>query len=434
MKPSLILTLLILAGGAATDWIIRGKTGEANEALRKATAATFPSGTTAETRGDTGRPRSAGANDTPSLLSGLLAFAKELEASSDKDDLPTLDARRDAMLDWQRRLTGLEPAQMKDLIARILNAPKMADESRRSLLHLMLEALTERHPLEALGVISANPALIGDPGWKLRLTSDAMIRGAGTAPEEVIRWYEDHGGAFSDREKEVISDRVLRALGQTDPALAFRMIKGLGVQNIEGATGAIAASARTLDQASESLAAFRDHLPTYGTPEAQASLRFEMNMSLIGNAFNHGYDEAVDWIGKAGFSQKELADYVFRVRRNLRSSEEATRWLGWIDKNITDRTVVAQVIPDLVGDWTQADHKAAGEWLERQSDSDMKTAAVQRHALTLSPHQPEAAARWAITMPAGEARTATLKMVMERWQASDPGAAGAFAGQHDLPR
>ncbi len=431
MKLALIFTLIALAGGAVADRVIRGKTGEANEALRKAAGAPIPSGKTAESRGDTGRPRSAGANDTRSLLGGLLAFAKELDASSDKDDLATLDTRRDAMLDWQRRLTGLEPGQMKDLIAGILSAPELGEESRQSLLRLLLESLTERHPLEALGIISSDPALIGDPGWKMRITSDAMVRGAGEAPEEVIRWYEDHPGAFSDQEKDIITDRVLRALGQTDPELAFGMIKGLGIQNIEYATGAIASSARTLDQASESLAAFREHLPAFGNPEAQDNLRFGVNRTLITNSFSHGFDEAVDWIGKAGFSQKELADYIFRVRRHVRQ-EEAPRWLGWIDETISDRAVVSQVIPELVGDWTQTDYKAAGDWLESQPDSAVKTSAVRSHALTLARHQPDAAARWAMTMPTGEDRTSTLKMVVDRWRTIDAAAADAFASQHGV--
>ncbi|WAC20573.1 hypothetical protein OVA24_04170 [Luteolibacter sp. SL250] len=431
MKPALILTVIILAGGVAADRIIRGKTRDASEALHKATAASVPSGKTEEPRGETGRPRPAGANDTRSLLAGLLALAKELEASSEKDDLATLDARRDAMLDWQRRLTGLEPEQMKELITGILNAPELDDETRQSLLRLLLESLTERHPLETLGSISASPTLIGDPGWKMRITSDAMIRGIAEAPDEVIRWYEDHVTTFSDRERDIITDRVLRALGQTEPELAFRMIKGLGIQDIGKATGAIASSARTLDQASESLAAFRDHLPTFGNAEEQDSLRFGVNMSLITNSFNHGFDEAVDWIGTAGFSQKELADYIFRVQRNVRQ-DEASRWLGWIDENITDRSIVSKVIPDLVSDWTQTDYKAAAEWLERQPDSDFKTSAVQSHALTLAHHQPEAAARWAATMPEGEARASTMKMVFDRWRTTDAAGAEAFAEKHGI--
>lgn len=431
MKPALILTVIILAGGVAADRIIRGKAADASEALCKATAASVPSGKTAEPRGETGRPRQSGANDTRFLLSGLLAFAKELEASSDKDDLATLDARRDAMLDWQRRLTGLEPGQMKELIAGILNAPELGDEQRQSLLRLVLESLTERHPLETLGIISASPTLIGDPGWKMRITSDAMIRAAAEAPDEVIRWYEDHGAAFSERDRDIITDRVLRALGQTEPGLAFRMIKGLGIQDIGKATGAIAASARTLDQASESLAAFRNHLSTFGNAEEQDALRFGVNMSLITNSFSHGFDEAVDWIGHAGFSQKELADYIFRVRRNVRQ-DEASRWLGWIDENITDRSIVSKVIPDLLSDWTQTDYRAAAEWLEHQPDSDIKNSAVQSHALTLARHQPEAAARWAATMPEGEARTSTLKMVFDRWRTTDAAAADAFAEKHGI--
>jgi hypothetical protein len=260
-----------------------------------------------------------------------------------------------------------------------------------------------------------------------------MIRGAEESPEEVIRWYADHGAAFSDHEKTIHSDQVLRALGQTDPELAFRMIEGLGIQDVEKATSVIASSARTLDQASESLAAFRNQLATFGNTEVQESLRFGVNTSLITNSFSHGFDEAVDWIGRAGFSQKELADYISRVRRSVRQ-DEAPRWLSCIDENITDRGIVSQVIPELVGDWTQTDHKAAAEWLEHQPDSDIKTAAVQSHALTLSRYQPEAAAQWAIKLPEGDARSTTMKMVLERWRSIDRAAADAFAEKNGIPR
>jgi len=435
MKASLILTLIILAGGAAADWIIRGKTAAANDALQSATAPEAASGTGKNSPQDVGhpRPRTAMAQDTASLTAGLLAFAKELEAMSGKDDLATLDARQDAMLDWQRRLTSLEPEQVKELIAGIRNAPDLDGELRQSVQRLLLDALMERHPLAVLEIITDEPDLLADPGWKTRVTSDAMIRGLEQNPAETVDWYKKHRADFPEPTQDIIVNRVLRAAGQTDPAMAFRMITDLEIRNIEYAAASIASSARTLDQASESLAAFRNSLPTFGEPQAQAAIRFEVNTALISNSFLHGYDEAVGWIDGAGFSQQELSDYIFRVRRNF-APEEAARWFGWIEGNITDRTVVSEVIPDLVGDWTQMDYKSAGEWLETQPEGDLKTAAIRRHALTMANHQPEEAARRAISMPAGEARDSTLKIVLERWQASDAKAADAFVEKHGISR
>jgi hypothetical protein len=433
MKASWILTLIILAGGAIADWFIRGKTTAADHALQSATVHHATSASRKNSTQDAGhpRPRTAMAQDTASLTAGLLAFAKELEAMSAKDDLATLDARQDAMLDWQRRLASLEPVQVKELIAGIRNTPDLDGELRQSIQRLLLDALMERHPLAVLDIITDEPDLVADPGGKTRVISDAMIRGLEQNPVETFEWYKKHRADFPEPTQDIIVDRVLRAAGQTDPALAFRMITDLEIRNIEYAAASIASSARTLDQASESLAAFRNSLPKFDEPQAQEAIRFEVNAALITNSFLHGYDAAMDWIVKAGFSQKELADYISRVRRHVRQ-DEAPRWLDWIGDNITDRAIVSQVIPELVGDWTLTDHKAAAEWLEHQPDSDVRTAAVQSHALTLSRYQPEVAARWAARMPEGDARSTTMKTVLERWRTSNPAAAEAFAKKHGI--
>jgi ferric-dicitrate binding protein FerR (iron transport regulator) len=57
---------------------------------------------------------------------------------------------------------------------------------------------------------------------------------------------------------------------------------------------------------------------------------------------------------------------------------------------------------------------------------------VQAYATAVAEYEPKVAAQWAMTLPEGPAREATLQAVYQNWPASDPDGAAAFAREHGL--
>ena len=430
MKLPLILTGIIIAIGGAVDWALRAKMAaerltvlpaERNEMDARSRSASGEKFRVAE--------RAAG---TRQLSSDLLAFAKELEAVTQPEDIGRLDARQEALLDWQRRLTGLEPGRMKELIAGIQNAGEISDKARQSLLRLMLEALCERHPMATLEIFSTMPDLLKEVGWKAQITAEAMVRGMGSDPEAVVGWYRKHRGMFPARTQDRITEKLLRGTGQSNAEAAFRLIQQLEIQDEAYAVGMITNPARDTTGRNAALAALRNHLATIDDPGKQAALRFEGNSSLISNAFTQGFDQGLEWMSRAGFSDKELEEYVSRVRRDLSGPGETRKWLDWVSGNIRSEQAVTEVFRSQVGDWTRADPGAAGAWLESAPDGDAKTAAAQGYAWTIAPYHPAKAAQWAATFPPGPDRDALINHVVSSWRNIDKPAADAFAEKHGI--
>jgi hypothetical protein len=65
----------------------------------------------------------------------------------------------------------------------------------------------------------------------------------------------------------------------------------------------------------------------------------------------------------------------------------------------------------LVEQWTRNDYKAAGEWIGTLADGPAKNAAIKSFAKTVAPYEPEAAAQWANSLPAGKERDEVLRTI-----------------------
>ena len=70
-------------------------------------------------------------------------------------------------------------------------------------------------------------------------------------------------------------------------------------------------------------------------------------------------------------------------------------------------------------------------WDEYAADWD-DSAAVRAYAKTVAPYEPQTAANWALTLPAGDERTGLLKTIHGHWKSQDEAAAARFAEQHGL--
>jgi hypothetical protein len=92
----------------------------------------------------------------------------------------------------------------------------------------------------------------------------------------------------------------------------------------------------------------------------------------------------------------------------------------------------AERVGNLVSQWTQQDYLAAGQWLTEVPDGPAKTPAVCAYAETVAEYEPQVAAQWALTLPAGEARQRTLLRIYQNWPKADAAAAAAFAKEQGL--
>jgi len=82
--------------------------------------------------------------------------------------------------------------------------------------------------------------------------------------------------------------------------------------------------------------------------------------------------------------------------------------------------------------WTKKDYKAAGEWLNQAAEGPVKQAVVKAYAEMVAYQDPEVAAQWAVTLPAGKERDRVLKRVRDEWTKKDEAAAAEFARKNGM--
>jgi hypothetical protein len=86
----------------------------------------------------------------------------------------------------------------------------------------------------------------------------------------------------------------------------------------------------------------------------------------------------------------------------------------------------------MVRNWTQKDYAAAGKWLITVPDGPTKNAAVRSYAETISEYEPQTAAQWALTLPAGRDRENTLRKIYQHWPKEDAAAKAIFAKDYGI--
>ena len=178
------------------------------------------------------------------------------------------------------------------------------------------------------------------------------------------------------------------------------------------------------------LAALRDHFSS-SPDETKAEVMREAIRELALGAFKEGYGPASKWLETAKLDPAEIVAAGSALKFH-HTDKETGRWLDWLGQNLpADK--VGEPIGRIMEKWTEIDYQAAGRWLAAASEGPAKTLSIQTYAATVSKYEPEAATQWAMTLPAGKEKDATLLRIYQNWPKSDPAAKEAFAKEHGFP-
>lgn len=425
MKISLLLTAAILLAGAALGWKNQQRINTAQTQATQVVAAArhnIPPPDPTSTH----RPRPT--TDIPTLAAELIAFARELETNPETS---SPGQREQTILDWQRRLSSLNPGQIKTLIAEIQKSP-LEDSTRDDLLRITLQALSANHPAETLSILSTDPDLFKNPWLRASVATEALLRGMEKDPAASIAWFKENRGTFGDTARDHITEKLLRGTGIIDPKLAFRLISDLSIADSGYAVRMILNPSRDNEQRDAALAAFREYLDSITDPAVRENLSFEGNGTLIANAMNHGFDKGLAWTESAGFSQQELEAETSRSIDAIVFTDPA-KWFDWLSRNVPTDTTFRQTIPTYIREWTQLDYQTAGKWLGSVPDGQLKYFATLAYMEALLHHHPEISAHWFDTLPPTSRNENTRKEIHRNLLRTNPAAAADFARRHSIP-
>ncbi len=190
----------------------------------------------------------------------FIDYFKEMEVANRKG-VPPDAAIMQKLMELMDRLMALDSAQLKILIAEILNAYDLKDESRHDFIAFSIMTLANDHPQTALALFTESADLFKDGARTGKhLISSALAKWASDDPLTALEWVRANGAKFPHLVTDDARRGMIVGAAASDPKLAFNLIAELGLKDDRQAVGDIFRMGTTPEERSAALAAFREYL------------------------------------------------------------------------------------------------------------------------------------------------------------------------------
>lgn len=434
MKASLIATaLILLIGGllvSRNHVELRSARAEhealAREARGLGAEAAARGGSAAGPRASR-QPRAASRNAPRELAAGLLALLKEIEEHQ-LNGLGNPDNLQARILDLVEAMMELNTDELRSLLTELTHASDVNAEMRQGLNRFAIMAMSERHPQAALEWLFDHPGAITGERDQNNLVMSSITQWAKNDPLAAMEWLRKHQELHPGLTGDSAKIGLLAGVAGNDPQVAFSLIDGLGFQDTAAADegiNRIMASARGADATVAAITALRHHLATTGDSDA-----LHRHLAGMAHQRNERFAQAQEWLNRADLDADAKTAYAKALSYH-KTKSESPAWIDWM-KETVPAAEVGPNVARIVGPWTHHDHRAVDAWLAEAPNDAAKSAAIGSYATTIASHDPDAAARWVMTIPPGPERDDLLRDIQSRWRPDDQDGQRAFAERFGL--
>jgi hypothetical protein len=436
MKISIALSLLILVLGSMLGWqehqrhaTVRASRDKLVAEAAKVSIAPGPVQSADGSRvTKRGRQREDKEADAKTTAAEFIRFINEMEALEKKGGPPDEAARARAEK-FKDRMKALDPAQVKILIAEARANKDLTDESRENLIAFSIMTLADSHPQAALALLTESPDSLKANEMVKQAMSTALAKLAQDDPAAALEWVRANSAKFPDLVDDDAKRGVISGTAGNDPMLAFNLIAELGPKDGYEAIYKITNAPNTPEERTVTLTALRAYLATLPEGEMRDKASKNALRSLGQNAVREGFEAGSKWLASTGPNLEYLVESSGLYYHNYR--EESGKWIEWLGVNLSvEKSKIG--ISEMVQNWTKTDYQAAGKWLAATPDGPTKNISIRSYAETVARYEPETAAQWAMTLPAGKDRDETLKNIYQKWPANDEAAKQAFKKLHGI--
>jgi hypothetical protein len=429
MKYSIWLTIVILALGAAAAIHQRQQVSALRQEAGQLSLQARKYGLDPASAQQSRRSRADHAGEVARLAEEIISMAEKTQAfdGASPDDATTRKA-----MELVATLAKLDAAQFLQVIKRLREgSDAQADAARARLVGFALLTLADDRPHVALAVCAECGDWLGKSPPGDQVVTTALGAWARQDPVAAFDWLDKNTGKFPQAGSDEAIDAILDGAARHDPLLAFRLLDRLdGREPQESLTAIIGTADESPEQRTALLAALRTHLATMQDPEQQSEVRAKALELMARGIDSQDFAETSDWLAAQRFTPQEIADFASGLTY-FTTGRDSGNWIDWLAGHLPPGQL-ADPVREIVGEWTQQDYLAAGTWLSAAADGPAKAAAVEAYAAAVAEYEPQVAEQWALTLPAGLQREATLRAIRENWPAADPAGAEDFARKHRL--
>lgn len=453
MKTSLLLTVLILLTAAACyQWERKGgeKIRQEISGLRGALqaegfdpdAAARGEGAVAVLRPEDREAAAAFArheSDVKLFARELILFIIEMKAREQNPAPGGPDAEQQKRtMKMLSRFLELGESDLRLVISEVKSSAALEDKAKREVLGMTIMMLGQTNPEASLQLFSESRGFLGAEGSMAKqMAGMSLGTWAEKDPAAAMAWMDKTENA--DLVTDDTRRMALAGMARNHPALALQRLQANPgeKENADSATASmIGSAAKPEDRAAllaAAKAAINDPSLLGDSKEKQRAVQIQQGiLGGIGQSLSNGsFEESVAWMNQSGLSPEDQYEVTRQVAGSLWGKDPAP-WLGWIGQEVTEPEKLKELSGQIVPSWTQQDFNGVGEWINSREEGVLRTEVTRSFASSLQEKEPEAAARWALTLPDSGDRNTLLQSIHEKWRIRDEAAAAAFAAENGL--
>lgn len=422
-RASWILAAMILAAGIGYDFMRQTQTAEQMERVEKLEARAKSLGISL----DHGRSRPKGR----ASASGQKIESDPQEIKARLISMIMAEEDEEKILDLMSGLLAMGPDSIGGLIGDLRNETDLSEKQKREALSMILFAMAAKHPQEAAAQAFELREFLKEEFMGEHVLQLSLAAWAANEPEAALDWFRNQLHSDAKAFDDEIKSALLGGIASSDPAQAFLELQHLKLEHQADAISNIMSSAMGNPQ-------IRDHAVTALRSAVASSDDEDQREELLDNGWmavgeslqSEGYTKATAWMESMNLTKEEMASLAGGLGY-YETAAETGQWISWIEANLKPEDADSPV-RELMGEWTEQDYLAAGNWLVTAPEGQAKQAAVVSYVEAVSTYEPQVAEQWALTLPAGEQRDEALGVIHENWPDTDPDGAKAFAARHGM--
>lgn len=378
----------------------------------------------------TKRQREEIEKQTKATSSEVVRFAKDLEELRKAGGKPDADFQSRSM-EVLAKLAELDSSQISAFIKVLREEPGLSATTRGSLIAYAILTLSDQNPEAALTLYSEASDLLEGRSLGGHIAAASIGNLAERDPNRALEWLQKNAGKYGSEEADELKRSLLAGAALNNPDRAFKLVGELKFEDSSEAVSAIIASANgNPGQRSALLTGLRSYLAAIPDAELRDELAANAMETFARTSEKEGFDSLTEWMDEAKFTEKEKSQFAAGLSW-FTTKTDTGRWVEWMGSNLPAGEML-EPVREVVGEWTQQDYVAAGQWLSKSPDGPAKTAAVQAYAAAVAEYEPQIAVQWALTLPPGHARDEAMRDIYSNWPSKDPEGAAAFAREHGL--
>ena len=321
------------------------------------------------------------------------------------------------------KMTSLNPDELRLLVKAISADTTVDKKSKLELIGFATMMLAAENPEAALAIsLEARESLDAKGQQNDHMLQMILQQYAAKDPVAAAQWLADNEEKIGEVQDHV-KQSMIRAAAQQDIGIAIGILDTLKMSENDNAFASISGGVN-IDNADVFIAALRDS-------NASKGQRTNALRGLHASQLFEDFETATAWLKKDTITAEEREGITENLGYDT-VKNEPEKWLSWLASNEKKAVSQSQATKNIIAGWTRADFAATGEWINSQPDGDQKDQAIYTYADTLAPHEPAAAADWALTLTDSKTKNALLQTIQRSYQEKDPQAAAAFAEKHGL--